>query len=84
MPVTDPRDDIPSLTPQAAAVELASLADAINAANMAYHRDDAPTLSDAEYDRLKLRNTALEAAFPDLKRADSPTDRVGGDVADGF
>nr|WP_272911578.1 NAD-dependent DNA ligase LigA [Loktanella sp. M215] len=72
------------MTRQAAADELASLADAINAANTAYHRDDAPTLSDAEYDRLKRRNTALEAAFPDLKRADSPTDRVGGDVADGF
>lgn len=82
LPDTDA--DVTMMSPKAAAEALAALADAINAANTAYHTQDAPTLSDADYDRMKRRNTALEAAFPDLKRADSPTDRVGGAVAEGF
>ena len=67
-----------------AAAELAALADAIAAANRAYHTDDAPDISDADYDRLKQRNAAIEARFPTLKRADSPSDMVGGGLADGF
>ena len=67
-----------------AASELAALADAIAAANRAYHTDDAPDISDADYDRLKQRNAAIEARFPRLKRADSPSDMVGGGLADGF
>ena len=67
-----------------AASELAALADAIAAANRAYHTDDAPDISDADYDRLKQRNAAIEARFPTLKRADSPSDMVGGGLADGF
>jgi DNA ligase (NAD+) len=50
----------------------------------AYHTEDAPEISDAEYDGLKRRNAAIEARFPALKRADSPTDRVGATVAEGF
>ncbi|WP_439508767.1 NAD-dependent DNA ligase LigA [Yoonia sp.] len=65
-------------------VELARLADALGQANAAYHRDDAPLISDAAYDALKQRNAAIEARFPDLKRADSPSDQVGAVVADGF
>ena len=65
-------------------VELARLADALGQANAAYHRDDAPQISDAAYDALKQRNAAIEARFPDLKRADSPSDQVGAVVADGF
>jgi len=64
--------------------ELARLAAALDAANTAYHTEDAPRLSDADYDRLKRRNAAIEARFPDLKRADSPSDKVGAAVADGF
>ena len=67
-----------------AKVELAWLAAQLVAANTAYHRDDAPEISDADYDALKKRNTAIEAQFPDLKRDDSPSDVVGGAVADGF
>ena len=45
---------------------------------------DAPVISDADYDALVARNRALEAAFPDLVRPDSPSLRVGAPVAAGF
>ncbi|MDV4144100.1 NAD-dependent DNA ligase LigA [Shimia sp. FJ5] len=64
--------------------ELARLAELLGRANQAYHREDAPEISDAEYDALKLRNAALEAAFPALKRADSPSDQVGAAPSEGF
>lgn len=64
--------------------ELARLAQAIAAANTAYHTQDAPTISDADYDALKRRNADIEARFPALKRADSPSEQVGGAVAEGF
>ncbi|WP_446720132.1 NAD-dependent DNA ligase LigA [Loktanella sp. S4079] len=60
------------------------MAEQLNAANIAYHRDDTPDISDAEYDRLRRRNTALEEAFPNLKRKDSPSEQVGAAVSDGF
>ena len=64
--------------------ELARLAADLEAANLAYHRDDAPVMSDADYDELKRRNASLEAAFPELKRADSPSEQVGAAPADAF
>ena len=67
-----------------AQAELARLAKVLSAANAAYHTLDAPEMSDAEYDALKQRNAAIEALFPALKRADSPSDQVGGAVASGF
>ncbi|WP_224824750.1 NAD-dependent DNA ligase LigA [Cognatishimia sp. MH4019] len=76
--------EIEALTPQEAEAELARLSGVLGAANTAYHRDDAPEISDAEYDSLKRRNAAIEARFPELKRSDSPSDQVGGAVADGF
>jgi DNA ligase (NAD+) len=75
---------VADLTQANAMVELARLADALGQANAAYHRDDAPLINDAAYDALKQRNAAIEARFPDLKRADSPSDQVGAVVADGF
>jgi DNA ligase (NAD+) len=76
--------DVANLTKAQAQDELARLAVALAAANDAYHRLDAPEISDAEYDALKRRNMAIEARFPDLKRRDSATDQVGAAVADGF
>jgi DNA ligase (NAD+) len=76
--------DPSQLTPLAAAEELARLARVLGQANSAYHTDDAPTLSDAEYDGLRRRNDAIEALYPDLKREDSPSEKIGGAVADGF
>ncbi|MGB3408264.1 MAG: NAD-dependent DNA ligase LigA, partial [Jannaschia sp.] len=77
-------DDIDGLTAEAAATELARLAEVLGALNEAYHVDDTPIVSDAEYDALKRRNMAIEARFPDLKRADSPTDQIGAAPSDGF
>ncbi len=77
-------DDVSKLTETDARAELARLAAAIAAANEAYHTRDAPEISDAEYDALKRRNAAVEARFPTLKRADSPTEKVGAPVAEGF
>jgi DNA ligase (NAD+) len=76
--------DVEDLTPAAARAELERLAAKLSAANLAYHTLDAPEITDADYDALKRRNTAIEARFPDLKRADSPSDQVGGAVASGF
>ena len=77
---TEPKD----LTPEQARQELARLAAILGGANLAYHQNDAPDISDAEYDRLKQRNAAIEAAFPDLVRDDSPSLQVGAPAADGF
>ena len=75
---------VADLSSQQAADELAWLAKRLMAANTAYHRDDAPDIDDAQYDMLKRRNAAIEASFPDLKRSDSPSEMVGGAVAEGF
>ncbi len=69
---------------QAARKELSRLAAKIARADRAYHTDDAPEISDADYDALKRRNAEIEARFPDLKRPDSPSERVGAALADGF
>ncbi|MEG3176104.1 NAD-dependent DNA ligase LigA [Sphingomonas sp. RB3P16] len=60
-----------------AAAELARLADQIAYHNARYHTEDAPEISDADFDALRARNTALEAAYPQLVRADSPALQVG-------
>jgi len=75
---------VEALTEAEAREELARLAFALNRANLAYHTHDAPEITDAEYDALKRRNAAIEARFPALKRSDSPSDRVGGALAEGF
>ena len=67
-----------------AAVELEALAAEIARHDEAYHRNDAPLISDADYDRLRGRNDAIEARFPGLVRDDSPSKRVGASVAAGF
>lgn len=72
------------LTEAEAQAELAALAEAIARANRAYHTADAPEITDADYDALKQRNAVLEARFPELKRVDSPSDQVGGALAEGF
>ncbi len=64
-------------TPHHAAAELEALAATIAYHNQRYHGDDAPEISDADYDALIRRNAAIEAAFPELVRADSPNRLVG-------
>ena len=60
-----------------AAAELEALAAEIALHNRRYHTDDAPEISDADYDALVRRNAAIEAAFPVLVRTDSPSRQVG-------
>ena len=65
------------MTEAEAAAELARLAAEIAAHRQRYDVEDAPTITDAAFDALFARNAALEAAFPHLKRPDSPSERVG-------
>ncbi|MEO1491917.1 MAG: NAD-dependent DNA ligase LigA [Pseudomonadota bacterium] len=80
-----PKDSDPAtMTPAQAKAEIGLLSASLRRANTAYHTDDAPEISDAEYDAMKARLIALESAFPDLAAADSPTQVVGAAPADGF
>ncbi len=67
-----------------AAAELERLAGEIAEHDRAYYREDAPTVTDAEYDALRRRNAAIEARFPELIREDSPSARVGTEVSGKF
>jgi DNA ligase (NAD+) len=67
-----------------AAIELTALAREIARHDRLYHGKDQPEISDADYDALVARNRAIEARFPQLIRADSPSRRVGAAVAEGF
>ena len=75
---------VEQLSEQEAATELKRLAGEIGHHDRLYYAVSAPELDDAGYDALRLRNAALEERFPHLKRADSPSERVGSAVADGF
>ena len=77
-------EDAAALDPAAAAEALAELARRMNEADAAYHGADDPVISDADYDRLKRLALAIEAAFPDLVRPDSPSRKVGAAPAEGF
>ena len=82
----DTHADMPleAFTPLDAAAEIGRLTALVRAADRAYYRDDAPTLSDADYDAARRRLMALEARFPELKRADSPTETVGAAPSEKF
>jgi DNA ligase (NAD+) len=69
--------DPAKLTEAQAKAELKRLATEIAAHDKRYYQEDAPTVTDAEYDALRQRNAAIEARFPDLVRTDSPSKRVG-------
>ena len=75
--MTNDRLPIADLTEETARAELEWLAAEIHRHDEAYHRRDAPLVSDAEYDALKRRNAEIEARFPALVRADSPSQDIG-------
>ncbi|MDB5441376.1 MAG: ligase LigA [Caulobacteraceae bacterium] len=68
---------IEDLTEAEAVDELALLADQLAGHDLRYYQDDAPAISDADYDALKQRNAAIEARFPHLVRDNSPSLKVG-------
>jgi DNA ligase (NAD+) len=76
--------EVESLTPEAALAEHERLGAEIAEHDRRYHRDDAPTISDADYDALRRRFEALEAAFPQLRGAESAAHRVGAAPAEKF
>jgi DNA ligase (NAD+) len=71
-------EEVATLDIETAAARHADLAQQVERANRLYHVEDAPEISDAEYDQLFRRLVALENAFPQLITPDSPTQRVGG------
>ncbi len=75
---------VADLTEAQAVEELERLADDLTAHDLAYHQQDAPTISDGEYDALKRRNLDIETRFPHLIRDNSPSMRVGAARAEQF
>jgi DNA ligase (NAD+) len=75
---------VEALSEDEARAELARLAAEIAHHDRLYYTQDAPEISDAAYDELRRRNAAIEVRFPALKRADSPSERVGAAPATSF
>ncbi len=72
------------LTQSEAAAELERLVKEIAEHDRRYYAEDAPTVSDADYDALRIRNAAIEARFPELVREDSPSLKVGAAPSGAF
>jgi DNA ligase (NAD+) len=75
---------VDELTEEQAREELARLAAEIARHDRLYFAEDAPAISDAEYDALRRRNLAVEQVFPHLVREDSPSRRIGAPVSEKF
>ncbi|WP_091740493.1 NAD-dependent DNA ligase LigA [Phenylobacterium immobile] len=79
-----PETPVDKISEADAAEELVRLADELAAHDLRYHGEDAPTISDADYDALKIRAFALEARFPHLTPENSPSLRVGAQRSEKF
>ena len=75
---------VADLTEAEASRELDRLASAIHYHNLKYHRDDAPEITDGEFDAMMKRHIGIEAAFPQLVRLDSPSLTVGATPSSQF
>ena len=68
---------VEDLSDKMAKDELTHLAELLDKANNAYHGIDSPIMTDAEFDFLKKRNLEIELKFPQYKKPDSPTEKIG-------
>jgi DNA ligase (NAD+) len=84
MTTEDEFPELHTLTAEEAKAKLTELAADIERHDRAYHQNDAPEITDAEYDRLRRLNAAIETKFPNLIRSDSPSARVGAAPTTGF
>ncbi len=75
---------VEELTKAQAKIELTRLMFEISRHDQAYHQNDSPLISDADYDALRARNDAIEARFPELVLPNSPNARVGAAPAEKF
>ncbi|TXN74540.1 NAD-dependent DNA ligase LigA, partial [Methylobacterium sp. WL18] len=84
MPAAKPDTPDLDLTTEEARTEHARLSDAIQEADRLYHQEDAPEISDAEYDRLRRRLEAIETRFPDLAGTGAASTTVGAKPSEKF
>lgn len=75
---------ITELTKEEALQELKNIANEMAKSDIAYYQNDAPYLTDAEYDALKLRNEQIEKLFPELVLSNSPSKKIGAPLQSGF
>src|SRR6266550_4617406 len=80
--VTPP--DVATLNKAQAKVELKRLALEIESHDKHYYQDDAPKISDADYDALRKRANAIEARFPELVTSESPSQKIGAQPSGRF
>ena len=81
---TSSQNPVDHLTPDEARIEHQSLGAEIKEHDRRYYEEDAPSVSDAEYDALRKRYEALEDQFPELKTPESLTQKVGSKVSEKF
>jgi DNA ligase (NAD+) len=77
-------EEVSALDVSEAGRQHAELVEQVGRASRLYYQEDAPEISDAEYDRLYQRLVAIETAYPELITSDSPTQRVGATPAGTF
>lgn len=76
--------DIEQITEQEARIELEKIIEEMAKSDIAYYQNDAPYLTDAEYDALRRRSRELEKKFPALVSANSPSQKIGAPVQSEF
>ncbi len=81
---SDSSTEVGALSKAAAKRELKRLAREMHYHDARYYQEDAPEISDQQYDQLRARNAAIEERFPDFVRKDSPSRRIGAAPAEGF
>src|SRR5271155_6184032 len=79
-----PLPDVSTLTKAQARVELTRLALELEGHDKRYYQDDAPSVTDAEYDALRQRYNAIEKRFPEFVTSDSPSQKIGAQPSGRF